>query len=70
MHKIIWGISILLWLITIIIAVILIQEHGFLSITPIFSHNRPHGSVGWLLMISVISSIIAGEYKHLPVHKL
>jgi len=69
MHKLIWGISILLWLATIIIAIILIQAHGFWSITPIFSHNRPHGIIGWLLIISVISTIIAGDYNHLTPHK-
>jgi len=69
MHKILWGISTLLWIATIVVAAILIKENGFLSIVPIFSYNKPHGVVGWLLIISLISSVIAGEYKHLPVHK-
>jgi len=70
MHKILWGISILLWIATIVVAIILIRENGFLSILPIFSYNKPHGVVGWLFIISLISSVVAGEYRHFSVHKL
>ena len=52
--------NVVLWIVTVVVFIVLVSQHGFWSITPIYAYNRPHGLFGWLLAFSILLTVIDG----------
>lgn len=73
MQKYFWVLTSILWILTVITAVILISKNGPLSLFPIYAHNQPQGPVGWLFGFSILLTaftpfISKSNQNHRQIH--